>query len=120
MNVGTALLIVGLILTLAGVLGVAYAVFRSSAIDRTLQVYREENAVLGQRADRLEREVAQEREKRVGLEATLAALKDTVTGESRITALGEVIAREEAARRDEHRQQMDCLQKIMAELGPSR
>ena len=121
MTAGTVLLAIGLVLTVAGALGVAYAVFRTSSVGRTIEIYQQENAILGQRATRLEEEVkeqraeaSKEREKRAALEAALEALRQTISGEAAVGRLGEVIGREEAARREEHRQMLNHVDRIEA------
>lgn len=119
MNAGTVLVAVGLVLTVAGSLGVAYAVFRSTAMDKTLELFRTENAALGAKTSRLEDEVVRERERRVALEAAVAVLRETISGEAAVRALGETIAREEAARRDEHRAQMERIDRILAKVAPA-
>lgn len=112
MNAQIILTAVGLLLGLIGTLGIAYAVFRSATVQKTLDLYKGENEALGKAVARQQADIVTLTTKVEELEKANAVLRDTVSG----TAAVETLKRQMA---EEHNTVVDILTEIkdqMAEL----
>jgi len=105
---------------MATALGIAYAVFRSSAKTHTTDLYARENDALTKALNRQETENLRLQTKVDALANANSVLQETVSGTLAIKELSKEIAREEAQRREEHQMQMMLLKDIIAELRQSR
>jgi D-aminopeptidase len=109
----------GLVLAAVGLLGIAYAVFRSATVQRTLDLYRSENEALGKAVARLTADQLTLQAKTEQLETANKVLQDTVSGRDAIERLGIRLVEFQADRATEHKAMMELLSEIreqMAEL----
>lgn len=98
------ILVVGLVMSLAGTLGIAYAVFKSATVTKTIELLETENTALSKSVLRQQNDLALLQDRVGQLEQANNVLKNIVTGRAEIEALT-MFAREEAAlRRQEHSQ----------------
>jgi hypothetical protein len=97
------------IAALAGILGIAYAVFTSARVQKTLELYKEENAAQGKRIDSLEKERNVATERIAALERENVVLRDLATGRSVMEKLAQDVTTNEALRREEHNAMMALL-----------
>lgn len=99
------LALLGSALTVVGLLGVAYAVFRTNVVSRTLELYRAENEALGKALARREEEARRMAERLEAVEAANRVLRETVTGEAAVKALEQEV-------RQTHNVQLELLRSI--------
>ena len=90
------------IATIAGGLGIAYAVFTSARVQSTINLYKEENTAQGKRISTLETETRVAQEKLTALQRENDMLRDLATGRTAVEALSREIRDAEAQRKDEH------------------
>ena len=120
MSAAQVFLVIGVILAIGGTLGAAWAVLRTSAASRTIELYQSENEVLGKMNHRLESEVTRLNSKVDTQAAALAALQETVTQRAEVARLAEEIRKEEQVRREEHGTFLMLLKDILAQLKSKR
>lgn len=113
-------LAIGTVLGICVMLGVAYAITRTSAKTQTESIYEKENQALGKALSRQEQENVRLQTKVDALANANAVLQETVSGTIAIKELAKEITREETERRNEHQTQMILLKDIIAELRQSR
>lgn len=94
--------IVSAILALAGALGVAYAVFTSARVSKTIELYEIENKALGQSVARQTSDISVLQDRVGTLEAENKMLKNMVTGRTAIEELTQKLVDEQMDRRREH------------------
>lgn len=119
MDVQTILAIIGSILALMGALGIAYAVFRSATVQKTLDLYKAENEALGKAVARQQADLLTLTAKAEELERANNVLQRTVSGREAVEALGQQLNRYQDARMVEHREMTELLRDMkdqMAEL----
>ena len=108
------------LLATAGVLGIAYAVFRSSASTKTCDLYKAENEILGKANARWEAEVARLQTKVDALSNANMVLQETVSGREELRRLAEEGRVAEQERRAEHAAIQMLLKDILAQLKTQR
>jgi hypothetical protein len=116
----TIAIIITAVLAVATALGLAYAVFRSTARTNTTLLYERENDALTKALLRQEAEATRLATKVETLTNTNAVLQETVSGAAAVRTLAVEIQREEAARREEHKAMMMLLKDIIAEIRQAR
>lgn len=109
----TILPVMGLVLAVAGALGVAYAVFRSATVTKTLDLYKEENEALGKALARQQADLLALSERLRGIEEENRVLRNVVTGKEHFDAL----EREAGKRAAEHASIMAILQEVREQLA---
>lgn len=104
------------ILTVAGGMGIAYAVFTSARVQSTITLYKEENEAQGKRITTLsfDMQAAKEQLKLILRENEM--LKDLATGKSAIEAMSVMLTREESQRHQEHVVMTMALEAVKDEL----
>lgn len=123
----TILVILAGVIAIAGALGVAYAVFRSSSEqklrDLDKRIIENQQALLNQ----TEAELVRERARAQSAESNAITYRDALTQKAAVDHLLEVLVREEQARHAEHAQhsrdaemQIKLLKEIQAELRARR
>lgn len=126
-TVGAAISIVGVILGVAGTMGVAYAVFRSASEQKLREldkrIIENQQALLVQ----TETELTRERARAQAAETNAVTYRDALTQKAAVDHLLEVLVREEQARHAEHEQhgrhfemQTGLLREILDELRAKR
>lgn len=113
-------LVISVVIAVASVLGVAWAIARTSAKTQTDTLYEKENTILGKALARAETEVGRLQAKTDTLQNTVTVLEGTVSGSEAVKKLAAEIAAEEGKRREEHQTMMVLLKDIIAELRQSR
>lgn len=113
-------LIASVFIVAAGVLGVSLANARNAQKSQVDALYEKENKALAQALQRQETENIRLQQKVDALGQANATLQETVSGTLAVKELAKEIAREEAARREEHQTQQILLKDIIAELRQSR
>lgn len=127
MNAGTAIAIIGLILGIAGTLGVSYAIFRTASEGKLREldkrIIENQQALLTQ----TENELTRERARAQAAETNAVTYRDALTQKAAVDHLLEVLVREEQARHNEHNEhartfelQAGLLREILAELKAQR
>lgn len=104
--------IVSAVVAVAGALGIAYAVFKSATVSKTILLLESENTVLSNAVARQTADLAAMKQRMEELEAQNRALSNVVTGRTEIQQLTDHVTKEEAARRAEHKSMMDLLDEI--------
>lgn len=107
---------VSALLAIIGALGVAYAVFRSATVTKTLELYKLENEALGKSVARLQADQLLQSERITTLENENHVLKDVVTGKAAIEHLSEEVLKAEKMRSEEHAAMMILLRDLLAQL----
>lgn len=102
----TTLTVIAAVLALSGTLGIAYAVFTSARVSKTIELYKLENEAQGKRIATLEQEDRAKAERLAAVERENILLRDLATGTSAIQTLTKVI----------HQEHMD----ILSALEPRR
>lgn len=120
MNTLQVVFIVGVLLAIAGTLGITWAVFRTSAAAKTIELYQAENEVMGKMNHRLESEVARLQTKVDTQQASMQALQETVTQRADVAQLMTEIRKAENERREEHGVHMTLLKDILAQMKNAR
>jgi hypothetical protein len=116
----TIAIIITAVLAVATALGLAYAVFRSTARTNTTLLYERENEALTKALTRQEAESVRLQTKVETLVNTNAVLQETVSGAQAVRTLAVEIQREEAARREEHKVMMELLKDLIAQFRQAR
>lgn len=127
MNAGTAIAIIGLILGIAGTLGVSYAIFRTASEGKLREldkrIIENQQALLTQ----TENELTRERARAQAAETNAVTYRDALTQKAAVDHLLEVLVREEQARHSEHQEharrfenQTGLLREILDELRTRR
>lgn len=120
MSAAQLVLTIGVLLAVAGTLGVTWAVFRASAATKTIELYQAENEVMGKMNHRLEGEVNRLQTKVDTQGSALQALQETVTQRAEVAKLMAEVRRNEELRRQEHGSHMMLLKDILAQLKGQR
>lgn len=110
------ILVVGSVLTIVGALGVAYAVFRTNVVTKTVDLYKTENEILGKTVARLGSDLATCHDRIATIEDANRVLRETVTGERAIQALSTEIRAYQQPVAEAHRMQLDALNRILAAI----
>jgi hypothetical protein len=116
----TIAIVVTAVVSTAAALGIAYAVFKSTARTNVQELYARENEALGKALARQEAENARLMAKVDTLANTNAVLQETVSGAAAVRELALEIRREEALRREEHQTALVLLKDIIAEMRQAR
>ena len=106
------LVAVGAILTIIGLLGVAYAVFRTNVVSKTIELYKSENEILGKALARQQTEYEKLVTRLQALETANEVLRTTVSGEKAVNELREQAKGWFSHAQDQHKVQMDLLHDI--------
>lgn len=117
MDAQVALAGIGVLLGLMGVLGIAYAVFRSATVQKTLDLYRSENEALGKALARQQADLLTLTAKSEELERANMVLQRTVSGKEAVEELGRRLSDHQEKRAVEHRQMMDLLGELREQMG---
>lgn len=88
MGAQTVLGIIGAVLGITGVLGVAYAVFRSATVQKTLDLYETENAALGKAVARQQVDLVAVTSRLEQIERENEVLRNVVTGKAQLDEIG--------------------------------
>lgn len=120
MSAAQLVLVIGVLLAVAGTLGVTWAVFRASAASKTIELYQAENEVMGKMNHRLESEVTRLQTKVDTQASSLQALQETVTQRADVQQLMSEMRVAERERREEHEAQMMLLKDVVAQLKARR
>lgn len=105
------------ILALAGALGVFYAVFRSATVQKTLDLYREENEALGKAVARLQGDYLTILAKNEELLRANSVLQETVSGREAVKALAAQLATFQGERHKEHEAMVHLLGEMREQLA---
>lgn len=116
----TLILALSVVVSIAAAMGIAYAVFKASASTNTSMLYQRENDALTKALTRQEAEASRLATKVETLTNTNAVLQETVSGAAAVRHLAVEIAREEAARREEHQAMMLLLKDLIAVVRRER
>lgn len=108
--------ILATIATVAGGLGIAYAVFTSARVQSTINLYKEENTAQGKRITTLEAETRVSLEKLEALRRENDMLRDLATGRSVMDGLASDLRASEEMRRQEHQAMMVLLREMHEQL----
>ena len=123
----TILFLVSTVVGLAGILGVAYTVFRSSSEQKLREL--DKRIIDNQQAllTQTENELTRERTRATSAENNAVTYRDALTQKAAVDHLLEVLVREEKARHDEHAQhsewfksQSELLKEVLSELKVRR
>lgn len=104
------------LLAVIGALGIAYAVFKSATVTKTIDLLETENKVLGQSVARQSGDIATLQGRVTSLEGENTVLRNVVTGKSAIEELGERMIAEDKIRREEHASMMAMLKAVATVL----
>jgi hypothetical protein len=104
------------LLAVVGALGIAYAVFKSATVTKTIDLLETENKALGQSVSRQAGDITTLQERVTTLESENKVLRNVVTGKSVIDELAEKVVQEEKDRHDEHESMTFLLNSIMTLL----
>lgn len=104
------------IATVAGALGIAYAVFTSARVQSTINLYKEENTAQGKRITTLEGDNRLALEKLEAMRRENDMLRDLATGRTAIEALAADIRVSNGERAAEHQALMESQQGILKAL----
>lgn len=116
MTLQSVVIILAGLVTVATAIGISYAVSKSAATTKAIDIYRETNAALEQRLTLAKTDLEEAQRRILKLEETVNVLKDTVTGAAIVKELGLDIAREESERKKEHREARKVLDHVEALL----
>jgi hypothetical protein len=116
----TLALLATALVSVAAALGIAYAVFKSSARTNIAELYERENDALSKALARQEAEGVRLQTKVETLANTNAVLQETVSGAAAVRTLATEIARDESARREEHAAMMMLLKDLVAIIRRER
>jgi len=116
LRVDTLLVVVGITLSIVGLLGVSYAVFRTNVVSKTIELYKNENEILGKALARQQTEAEKLATRLQALETANEVLRTTVSGERAIAELREQAKGWFAHAQDQHKVQMDLLHDIHDDL----
>ena len=105
------------ILALAGALGVFYAIFRSATVQKTLDLYRDENEALGKAVARLQADYITIAAKNEELLRANQVLQETVSGREAVQALGHQLGEHQIELREEHVAMMRLLNEMREQLA---
>lgn len=97
------ILVIGLVLSVAGMLGVSYAVFKSATVTKTIELLETENTALSKSLDRQRSDLTVLQDRVGQLEQANRVLQNVVTGRAEIEALTKFAETEAKLRREEHR-----------------
>jgi hypothetical protein len=100
-----------------GMLGVAYAVFTSAKIQKTVELYKLENEAQGKRIGTLEIEKVTQGERLAALERENATLRDLATGKSFMEVFSKEMSESESQRMREHQLMTATLEEIKDTLS---
>lgn len=100
------ILAIGLLLSTAGALGVAYAIFKGATVAKTIELLETENNILSKSVTRQQSDLALLQDRVSQLEQANSVLKNVVTGRAEIEALTKFAQDEAKLRRQEHGQIM--------------
>lgn len=117
MSAQTVLAVVGTVLGLTGVLGIAYAVFRSATVQKTLDLYRGENEALGKAVARHQADLQALQAKAQQLEQANRVLQETVSGRAAVEELAARLAEFQRDRMTEHHDMMGILREVRDQMG---
>lgn len=106
----------GAVVGMMGLLGVAYAVFTSAKVQKTVELYKLENEAQGKRIDTLEKEKVTWAERLAVLERENGILEDLATGKTFIGELSREIHEAESQRMAEHKAMTAVLEKTNGAL----
>lgn len=106
------ILAIGVVLSVAGTLGVAYAVFRSATVTKTIELLETENTALSKSVTRQQADLTLLQDRVGQLEQANAVLKNIVTGRTEIEALTAYAKDEARVRREEHRITVELLHEV--------
>lgn len=104
------------LLAMIGALGIAYAVFKSATVTKTIDLLETENKALGQSVSRQAGDITMLSERVTTLESENKILRNVVTGKEAVENLTLKFNEENRARRDEHSQMMIALNSILTLL----
>jgi hypothetical protein len=108
---------IGAVLGGMGLLGVAYAVFTSAKVQKTVELYKLENEAQGKRIGTLEGDKTTLGERVAALERENLTLKDLATGKTFMEVLSKEITEAEAQRLLEHRAMLEALHELKETLA---
>lgn len=120
MGAAQLVLAIGVLLAVAGTLGVTWAVFRASSATKTIELYQAESEVQGKINHRLEQEVTRLVTKLDAQTVAFQALQDTVTQRAEVGQLRDELKRSEEQWRVEHQAHTVLLKDILAQLKHQR
>lgn len=106
------ILAIGLFLSVAGLLGVAFAVFRSATVTKTIELLEAENTVLTKSLERQRADLTLLQDRVGQLEQANNVLKNVVTGRAEIEVLTGFAKAEAQLRREEHRIIVELLHEV--------
>lgn len=116
MDLKTLIPALSFILAAIGALGIAYAVFRSATVTKTMELYKLENEALGKSVARLQADQLIQAERITTLENENKVLKDVVTGKSAVDELQAYAEAESRMRREAEQTAITLLRDILAQL----
>lgn len=102
----------GLVLTLAGAFGIAYAVFRSTTVTKTLELYKTENEAQGRAVARQAVTLLEQEARLAALEKENEVLRKLVIGHEQL----DFLVRDSASRTIQHEEQVQLLTDIKEAL----
>ena len=115
MTTSLILPILSAVVLIAGALGIAYAIFRSTTVTKTVELYKGENEVQGKAIARQATALI-DQEARIGaLERENAVLRNLVVGHEQL----DLLVKDSAERHLEHTKQIDVLceiKELLAEM----
>ena len=108
----SVILAIGLVLSVAGLLGVAYAVFRSATVTKTIELLETENEALSKSLTRQKTDLELLQDRVSQLEQANRVLQNIVTGRVEIDALTKFAEREATLRREEHQALLGAISQV--------
>lgn len=103
----------GIILAVSGALGVAYAVFRSTTVTKTVELYKGENEIQGKAIARQALQLAEQEARILVIERENEILRNLVVGHDQLN----ILLKDSVARHVEHERTLVVLEEIKDLLG---
>jgi CHAD domain-containing protein len=116
----TPAIVVTAIVSVAMALGLAYAVFRTSARTNIAELYERENDALGKSNERLEKDLKHATEQLGDIRQKFVVLEAMITQRAEVKELREMVERIERIRGEEHATFLTILKDVLAQLRSGR
>jgi predicted RNase H-like nuclease (RuvC/YqgF family) len=117
LNAGAIVFVIGLVLSIAGMLGVAYAVFKSATVTKTIELLEAENKALQSSVNRQKDDLESLIDRVKNLEYDNKRLQNLVTGREAIEELSKWAKTEAVVRRDEHNTMLASMHALAISLS---
>lgn len=116
MNTSNVIFAIGLVLTVMGLMGVAFAVFKSSGVQKTIDILESENAALTASVARQRTDFAMLQERVLTIEGENKVLRNIATGKQAVDELTTWAKSSKEQDRAEHLEMIKILSTCMGSL----